>query len=97
MANYTAALSAVDKTLGASTVDTVTFDHDCERVEVLSDGAAKLYFTVDGTAPSVGGQNTYVLPAGAANSKIVQVPTAGNTAVKLISSGTPMYSVTEEK
>jgi hypothetical protein len=31
MANYTATLSAVDKTLVASTVDVVTFDHDCDQ------------------------------------------------------------------
>jgi hypothetical protein len=94
MANYPATLSAVDKTLVASTVDMVTFDHDCDSVEVLSDGAAKLYFTVDGTVPTVGGQNTYTMLA-APSTRVVRIPTAGNTVVKLVSAGTPMYSVTE--
>jgi hypothetical protein len=92
MANYTATLSAVDKTLVASAVDVVTFDHDCDQVSVAADGIAKLYFTVDGSVPTVGGQNTYELPA-AVSVRTVPVPTAGGTVVKLISAGTPTYTV----
>jgi hypothetical protein len=87
-------LAAHAKVLVASTVDTVTFARDCDTVEVLSlDGSAAIYFTVDGTTPTVGGANTNVVPA-AVGSLELDVPTAGNTVVKLISAGTPIYSVT---
>lgn len=97
MSAYTVAASergAHAKTLVAATVDTVTFSRDCDTVEILShDGAGAIYFTVDGTTPTVAGANTLVIPA-AAGALEVEVPTAGNTVVKLISSGTPTYSVT---
>ena len=96
MASYAVAASEVgvhDKALVAATVDTVTFDRDCDEVEVIADGAAAVYFTVDGSAPTVAGNNTHVLPAGAVGRRRVVVPTSGDTVVKLISSGTPRYSV----
>lgn len=96
MASYTVAASEVgvhDKALVASTADTVTIDRDCNEVEVIADGSADLYFTVDGTTPTVAGQNTHRLPTGAVGRRTVVVPTAGDTVVKLISSGTPRYSV----
>ena len=96
MASYSVAATeraAHAKTLTAATVDTVTFDADFSSIEVIShDGAAAIYFTVDGTTPTVGGANTYFIPAAVA-SREVKVGTAGDTAVKLISSGTPTYSV----
>lgn len=97
MASYPVAASeraANAKTLVASTVDTVTFDRDCDEVEVLSlDGAAAIYFTVDGSTPTVGGANCDVVPATVA-ARTVAVPTSGDTVVKLVSAGTPVYSVT---
>lgn len=96
MASYSVAAGergAHRKTLVASTVDTVTFSRDVDMVEVLNlDGAAEIYFTTDGSTPTVGGANTDVLPA-AVNAVERDVPTSGATVVKLISSGTPMYSV----
>jgi hypothetical protein len=80
-------------TLSASTVDTVTIARDCDQVEVMSDGAAAIYFTVDGSTPTVAGKKAYALPA-AVGARQVTVPTSGSTVVKLISSGTPTYSVT---
>lgn len=32
-------------------------------IEVIQRGTSEVYFTVDGTAATVGGANTYVLPA----------------------------------
>lgn len=96
MASYTVAAGLVGahaKTLVASTVDTVTFTAtDLDEVEVLSDGTAAVYFTVDGTTPTVAGDGMWEIPAARAV-RTVQVPTAGATIVKLISSGTPVYSV----
>jgi hypothetical protein len=81
------------KTLVASTVDTVTFADDLDTVEVLSDGAAALYFTADGTTPVIGDDACWELPAGATSARTVPVPTAGGSVIKLISTGTPKYSV----
>lgn len=93
MATYAVAEDAVavhDKTLVASTVDTVTF-HDTPRaVAIISDGADEIYFTVDGTAPTVGGANTYKIPALPAQRVINAV---SGQPVKLISAGTPTYDV----
>jgi hypothetical protein len=96
VASYSAAAGAVavhDKTLVGSTVDNVTLADDLDRVEVIRDGAAALYFTTDGTVPTVSGAGCWKLLSGVANTLNVQVDTAGGTVVKLISSGTPVYSV----
>jgi hypothetical protein len=66
-------------------------------VEVLNrDGTAEIYFTVDGTEPTVGGTGCEVLPA-AMGSIVVAAPNApgagGGTVVKCISTGTPKVSV----
>jgi hypothetical protein len=98
VASYTVAADlhgAYAKTLVASTVDTVTFTDDIDRVEITSNGAAAVYVTVDGTTPTVAGAGTFELPAGAASVREIAVPTAGGTVVKLISAGTPVYSVAE--
>lgn len=64
------------------------------RVEVLNvDGAAAVYFTTNGTDPTVGGDGCHVLPA-AIGAVEVNDETAGSTSVvKLISAGTPKVSV----
>lgn len=83
-------------TTSANIVDSVTFTaRDCDAVEVLSDGAADLYVTVDGSTPTVAGNNTDRLPAGAPSVRVISVPTSGATEVQLKSSGTVKYSVTE--
>lgn len=99
MTDYAVAADEVgvyQKTLVADTVDKVTIDRDCERVEVYGDGTAAIYFTVDKTVPTVEGAHTYELPALPA-SRTVVVPTSGDTEVRLISAGTPKYSVSEDK
>ena len=86
-------VGAYEFTLAASTVDSVTFADDLDGVEVVShDGAAAVYFTVDGSTPTVAGAGCWVIPA-APSALSVDVPTAGGTVVKLISSGTPRVSV----
>ncbi len=56
------------------------------------DGAAEMWFTVDGSTPTVGGTNCFLLPA-TVGWAIVGVATRGGTVVKLISTGTPAYGV----
>lgn len=81
-------------TLVASTVSTVNLTTNAGRIEVVNvDGAAAVYFTTDGSDPTVAGDDTHVLPA-AVSGVEVDDETAGTTStVKLISSGTPTVSV----
>ena len=96
MAEYTVAAEmrgAYNKTLVAATADTVTFANDLRTVEVVSNGTADIFVTVDGSTPTVAGANTYILPAGAISVREMPSALGGVTVVKLISSGTPTYSV----
>lgn len=99
MASYsvtTGQIGVHGKTLVASTVDTVTYAEDIPQVTVVSDGAAALFYTLDGSTPTVNGANCYILPAGAVSVDARWIPTSGATVVKLISAGTPTYSVQRE-
>jgi hypothetical protein len=83
-------IGAHAKTLVAATADSVTFADNLRQVEVVSDGAAALYFTIDGSAPVVGANAAYYMPA------VPGVRTVGPVSgqvIKLISSGAPTYSV----
>lgn len=66
---------------------TATGDQPRSKVGVMNrTGTAAVYFTTDGTAPTVGGANCYVLPAGAIGELVVVDETAGTGGtVKLIS------------
>lgn len=99
MADYTVAAGAhgaYAKQLAANVVDSVTFTGtDLDEVEVTTNGAAAVYVTTDGTTPTVGGAGTWEIPAYGPSVRIIKVPTAGATVVKLKSAGTPTYSVAE--
>lgn len=106
--SYTVAngeIGAHAKTLVAGTVDTVTFELGAQgtpgwarvpkRIEVLTDGADDIYVTVDGSTPTVGGANCWRVPA-AAGATVIDVSDddpEDAVVVKLISAGTPEYSV----
>lgn len=93
MATYSVAI-AKHPTLAANTVDQVTITGGGQAdVEVLNrDPAADIYFTTDGSVPTVGGDNCYVVRAGQALQR--SVPIAAATVVKLISASAAPYSVT---
>ncbi len=97
MAEYVVAAgdkAAHAKVLVANVVDRVVLRRDWKEIEVLShNGTAAIYFTVDGTEPTVGGAHCDVVPA-TPSSAIVPRQGSGQTFVKLISAGTPTYSVT---
>lgn len=80
--------------LTANTVATVTLDgRDFSAVEVLNvDGAAAIYFTADGHAPTVGGDGSNVLPAAIGGLTVATVDGRAPV-IKIISSGTPRVSV----
>lgn len=94
MASYSIAEGDVavhDKTLVAATVDTVSFTgFDPPYVVVVTDGAAAIYVTTDGTAPTVSGSKTKRLPPFPGEREIRSYE---NQPIKLISAGTPTYSV----
>lgn len=99
MTTYTLAtgeFAAHEKTLAASTADTVTVAGVWPYVEVSNlDGADEIYFSVDGSTPTAKGAATYVVPA-AICARVVCVRSFGasnTTVVKVISEGTPRYSV----
>lgn len=80
-------------TLVANTQIYVWFADDLPQVEIVShDGAAPVYFTVDGTNATVAGVGCYVVPP-AIGSIVTEPPTAGPTRVHVISAGTPKISV----
>jgi hypothetical protein len=87
------AVGAHERTLVASTADTVEFEEDLKTVEIVNvDGAAAIYFTVDGSAPTVGGEGCGYLPATPC-ARVVTSRSPAKTIVRLISTGTPKYSV----
>lgn len=80
------------KTLVADTVDTVTFTGaDLTQVRVISDGTEDLYVSFGTVTPTVAGTMCHLVPA--AGAVVLPVRTSGDTVVKLISAGTPTYSV----
>jgi hypothetical protein len=97
MTNYTIAsteIAANNKALVASTEDKVTFTRDVRTARVTNlTGSAAIYFTIDNTAATVAGANCYVIPA-AVGSVEVNMPDDSDV-IRLISSGTPSYSVSE--
>lgn len=102
MASYTAGTVGIyKKTLGANTVDTVTLPDAVEEVSIISDGSAAIYVTVDGTTPTVEGADTWEIPAAGALVELTlpigvdahRFDAGVDPIVKLISAGTPVYSV----
>lgn len=94
MAEHTIASGDIAKhgiALAADVVDTVTFGDNVKAVQIISDGAAAVYYTVDGSTPTLGGANCYMIPAVAAVDE--RVMNTSSDVVKLISSGTPVLSV----
>ena len=85
-------------TLTATTVDTVTLSQGTSAVEVYNRaaaGGADIYVTTTNIDPTVGGNDCYIITPQTSD----LLPTfrdSGNKAatVKIISSGTPSYSVT---
>jgi hypothetical protein len=95
MANHSAAV-AVHATNAGSTVDVVTLAENYGTVEVLNRGTATLWVLVDNAAhtnPTVGGDDCYVVPAGAARS--IGVP-EGVTVLRVLADASCAYSVTGE-
>lgn len=81
-------------TLVASTVDTVKFTTRPRAVELRNfSTTAVIYCRVDGTAPTVAGDDTYRLGS-EETLQVDLIKWVEPPQVQLISSGTPAYSVT---
>lgn len=79
--------------LAPGAIDTVTFDVDLSSIEVVKAGAEEVFFTVDGSDPTVDGKKTFWLPAGGSNGQEVRVETGGDTVVKVRSAAAMKYRV----
>lgn len=95
MATHTVAAGEIGTaafTLTADVVDTVTFTAtSLNTVEIISDGAAAAWYSLDGSTPAVDGAHCYYIPA--VSSVDVRQPPSNAVVVKLISEGTPLLRV----
>jgi hypothetical protein len=90
MANFSVSRSK-HSTLGAATVDTVTLTKEYSFVEVVNRDATAanvIYFTADGSTPTVAGDNTIVVAPG----QRVSVAPEG-LVIKVIGAAASPYSV----
>lgn len=97
MADIVVALGDVSSgrfVLTANEVSTVTFTENIGAVQIITDGGAAVYYTVDGRDPVVDGPQTFEIPAaaGLASNDTANTPGAGDV-VKLVSTGTPSVRV----
>lgn len=93
------AIACNAQTLTANTVDTVTIKGDIKRLRIINAvGPEPIYRTVNGEVPTVGGSNAEELPAGSVlEDDSYDSSTEGQVVVKLISEGTPTYSVSVKR
>jgi hypothetical protein len=88
VASHTA-VKAQHATLSAATADTVTLSGSGNTLRIRNRGTAgDIYFTVDGVVPVSLADDTYF--CGPGESIVLE---SGGKVVKLISAGTPEYSV----
>lgn len=81
------------KKLTPNQVDQVTFiGRDLTEVEIMTDGAADIFVRFGGQDPIIGAGSCWRVPAGMGSS-VIPVSTSKDTVVRLISAGTPVYSV----
>lgn len=78
-------------TLTSNTVATVDLGVDADTVEVVNRGTQDIYFRIDGTNPTVAGDDCEIVTAGTALE--VTRKAAGNATAKLISTGAAAYTV----
>jgi hypothetical protein len=87
-------IGAYAKTLVADTVDTVTFADEPPSVQVYTRQEARIYVTVDGTTPAVGGEGTHeLLGPGVLTIDVPNQSPKAAVAVKVVSPETMTYSI----
>lgn len=76
----------------ANAVSTVNYAFDTGQVAVYNfDGTENLFVRVDGTDPTIEGDDSYAVPVG--SRRVITVETDGNTVVKAISAGVVKFEV----
>jgi hypothetical protein len=85
-------VGAYAKKLTANVVETLTFEGDPDSIEIVTDGASAIYYTINGPAPTVRGAGCYELPA-FPSARVMVLRRGAPHVVKLISPGTPICSV----
>lgn len=86
-------------TLAANATASVLIAGVPDSIEVTNRSTTEIFFTIDGTNPQVAAAGTFCLPAAIGATKVITVSadwpaTPSSIRVKLISTGTPSYSVT---
>ncbi len=81
--------------LVANQISTVTFADNIESVDIISDGTAAVFYTIDGSDPTIAGQHCYPIPAGVLSVDNRHTLNSSSTQdrVKLISAGTPTVTI----
>jgi len=81
----------------ANTEETVIFTDGLKAVEILTlNATASVYFTVDNTAPTVGGKRCYIATPGVGSAKVsIPQPGYSGTRVRLISAAAATVAVTK--
>ena len=80
-------------TLTAGEVTTVTFTTYYPHVEVLNRGNDDIWVRLDGTTPTVLGDDTYVIPSLSWKDDLINSGTSGETIVELISNSSVAFTV----
>lgn len=81
-------------TLTPSTSGDVVVTGYASEVAVINvSGEAPIYFRIDGTAPTIEGDNCYVVPAGVGATTIIDGPAGNGVTVKAISASAVKVSV----
>ena len=82
-------------TLVAATVASVTLAGQVGKLAIINrDASTEFFFSLNGVDPTVGGDDCGVVLAKERVQLLARGPlVSGNTVVKLISSGTPAYTV----
>lgn len=82
---------------GSSTVDTVAITYpnaDWVAVIIREGATGPIYFTVDGSEPTVGGNDTLIVQSVGEHARLVQIPTTAETVtVKMVSATADGYTV----
>lgn len=96
MATYTlnpGDIGTYARVLVGGVVDTVIFPGVVTDVEIYTSGGSTIYVSLDGTDPTTGGGKTLMIPS-QQGKRTLRIPNRNDaTVVKLISTGTPTYSV----
>lgn len=87
-------MDSVHATLTPATVATQTIatSNADEVIVHFVSGTGPIYFTVDGSTPTVGGDDTFIVHSNVP-ARAVRVPTSDSVVVKLISASADGYSV----